>query len=278
MQRTLGPWLAVLTVAACGRGATAPTTIGARGGAAPRAAAIVYFPWGQDAVFEADCWAPGADGCAALRAQAEAGGELVVGPARFTLTGRRDEECGASGDVASVVGYRRSAGPDDAYPTVTIYPAGADVGLVIHPTDDASVTPALAAGLAARATADLAGTERARPIAAAEVRVRQALELNVTGGPAPDLLISANVPLPEDNGSGYTWSALVLAVDGDREHLRSLWTSDLELWSVDASYDLDGDGRYAFIWTAAYYEGAASGAAEITDGKLVLGATVGCGA
>ena len=268
----------MLLTAAAGGGAPAPATIGARGGATARAAAIVYFPWGQDAVFEADCWAPGADGCAALRAQAEAGGELVVGPGRFTLTGRRDEECGASGDVASVVGYRRSAGPDDAYPTVTIYPAGADVGLVIHSTDDASVTPALAAGLAARATADLVGTERARPIAAAEVRVRQALELNVTGGPAPDLLISANVPLPEDNGSGYTWSALVLAVDGDREHLRSLWTSDLELWSVDASYDLDGDGRYAFIWTAAYYEGAASGAAEITDGKLVLGATVGCGA
>ncbi|MBP6843088.1 MAG: hypothetical protein KA201_05065 [Kofleriaceae bacterium] len=278
MQRTLGPWLAVLIAAACGSGAPAPATIGARGGAAARAAAIVYFPWGQDAVFEADCWAPGADGCAALRAQAEAGGELVVGPGRFTLTGRRDEECGASGDVASVVGYRKTAGPDDAYPTITVYPAGADVGLVIHAADGASVTPALAAGLAARATADLAGTERARPIAAAEVRVRQALELNVTGGPAPELLISAHVPLPEDDGSGYTWSALVLAVDGDRDHLTSLWTSDLELWSVDASYDLDGDGRHAFIWTAAYYEGAASGAAVIADGELKAGATVGCGA
>lgn len=277
MQRTLGPWLAVLTAAACS-GASAPATIGARGGAAARPAALVYFPWGQDAVFEADCWAPGVDGCAAVRAQAEAGGELVVGPARFTLTGRRDEECGASGDVASVVSYRRTAGPDDAYPTVTVYPAGADVALVIHPSDGATVAPALAAGLAARATADLAGTERARPITAAEVRVRQALELNVTGGPQPDLLISANVPLPADDGSGYTWSALVLAVDGDRAHLTSLWTSDLELWSVDASYDLDGDGRHAFIWTAAYYEGAASGAAVIDAGKLVAGATVGCGA
>lgn len=268
----------MLTVAACGRGASAPATIGARGGATARAAAIVYFPWGQDAVFEADCWAPGADGCAALRAKAEAGGELVAGPARFTLTGRRDEECGASGDVASVVGYRRTAGPDDAYPGIAVFPADADVGLVIHASDGASVTPALAAALAALATAAVVGSEDPRPITAAEVQVSQAIELNVTGGPAPDLLISANVPQPDDVGPGYRWSALVLAVDGDRQHLTEVWTSELEVWSVDASYDLDGDGRHAFIWTASYYEGAASGAAVIDGTKLVAGASVGCGA
>lgn len=277
MRRSPGPWLLLLTAAACG-GAPAPATIGARGGATARAAAIVYFPWGQDAVFEADCWAPDAGGCAALRTQAEAGGALEVGPARFALTGRRDEECGASGDVASVVAYRRTAGPEDAYPGITVFPAGADVGMVLHPTGEVAVAPALAAALAARATADLAGTERARTIAAGEVRVQQVIERNVTGGPQPDLLISAHVPLPGDDGSGYTWSAFVLAVDGDRAALTSLWTSDLETWSVDASYDLDGDGRAAFIWTAAYYEGAATGAARIDGGALVVGATVGCGA
>ena len=276
MTRPLLLATAAVAAAACG-GGRGTTTIAGHGGAGPRGPALVYLDWGQDAVFEADCWAPDAGGCDAARAKAQAGGVLVAGGARFTLGATRDEECGASGDVAKVVGYTRAAGPADATPGIAVFPADAAVDL--RPQHDSPGAPAwIAPLLVPLAAADLVGSDRARPIAPGEIQVTQVVEANVAGGPQPDLLIAAGVPLGDSDGPGYVWSALVLIPDGDRGAAVSLWHSDLEALSIGATYDLDGDGVSAFIWTASYYEGASTGAAHIAGGKLVIGATVGCGA
>ena len=60
-----------------------------------RGPTLVFLDWGERAVFEADCWAPDDAGCARVRAEALADGELAVGAARFRLTGTRTEECRA---------------------------------------------------------------------------------------------------------------------------------------------------------------------------------------
>jgi hypothetical protein len=268
--------------AACG-GSSKPDTVGNRGDAA-RAPALVYIGWGVDSVFEVDCYDPSGS-CAAIRAQALAGGELVSGDGRFKLIGPRKEECGASGDVADVIGYQRVAGPEDSGVGIAAFPVDAAIDLVRTPRswgEDEPVRPSvsddLRARVAARATADLAGSDRARTITAGELIVDQVIEGNLTGGPAVDLLIAANLPLPDADGPGYVWSGLVLIPDGDLAAATTLWQSDLETFWIDAHYDLDGDGRRELVFTAAYYEGTTMGAAAVVDGKLVFGATVSCGA
>ncbi len=273
---------AAALTAACG-GTSKPSTVDNHGAAA-RGPALVYLGWGVDAVFEADCYDPSGS-CDAIRAKAVAGGELVDGASRFKLTGPRQEECGASGDVADVIAYQRLAGPEDVGVGVTTFPADAAIELVRSPRawgEDAPVRPtvddAVRTALATRATADLVGSERARTITAGELVIEQVVEGNFTGGPGLDRLIAANLPLGDDEGPGYVWSGLVVIPDGALAAAATLWHSDLETMWIDAHYDLDGDGRREFIFTAAYYEGASTGAAELIDGKLVFGATVGCGA
>ena len=270
--------IATVGLAACGSNARNPGPIGAKGGAA-RGPALVYFDWGMDSLFEAACWAPEADGCDALRATAAAGGELVAGDATFRMTGTRPEECGASGDVAEVMGYTRTSGPEDTSPGITTFPANADIGLMKHtPSDGDGAEPWMAELLAQRAAKDLVGTDRARTIAAGELTITHAVKANVTGGPADDYLIAASVALVGDEGPGYTWAGLVLVTDGDRGAPTSLLHSDLELFTIPVSFDLDGDGVREFIWTASYYEGASMGGGRIVGGKLEQLSQVGCGA
>jgi hypothetical protein len=270
----------ILTVglAACGSKARNPDTIGAHGGST-HAPVLVYFDWGMESVFEAACWAPDAGGCDALRAKAAAGGELVAGGATFRMTGTRPEECGASGDIAEVMGYTRIAGAEDASPGISTFPANADIGLTRHEIREGDgAEPWMAELLAQRATQDLVGTDRARKVGAGELAIDHAVKANVTGGPADDYLISASVALVGDEGPGYTWSGLVLVVDGDRRAPITLSHSDLEHYSIPATFDLDGDGVREFIWTADYYEGASMGGGRIVGGKLEQLSQVGCGA
>lgn len=265
-------------VAGCGGGTKSADTIGAKGGGTGKPV-LVFFDWGMESVFEAACWAPGAGGCDALRAKAAAGGELVQGEATFRMTGTRPEECGASGDVAEVMGYTRVSGPEDASPGISTFPADVDIGLARHETRDGDgAEPWMAELLAQRATKDLVGTERARKIGAAELSIAQAVKGNFTGGPADDYLIGASVAVEGDEGPGYLWSGLVLLVDGDRAAPITLQHSDLETFTIPATFDLDGDGVREFLWGAAYYEGAAMGAGRIVGGKLEQLSQVGCGA
>ncbi len=48
---------------------------------------------------------------------------MTVTDAPKIITSRFDQA-----DAHTLAGYRRTAGPEDAYPTVVVYPAGADVG------------------------------------------------------------------------------------------------------------------------------------------------------
>ncbi|MBK9036973.1 MAG: hypothetical protein IPL61_37935 [Myxococcales bacterium] len=267
-----------LVTAACSASTPAPTTIGTQGGGVARGAALIYVDWGDHAVFEADCWAPDVGGCVNLRAKALAGGELVTPTARFRLTSERTEECGASGETAEVTGYAVIAGADDASPGVAVFPSDALVDLRRHEPGAADAAPWMRPALAIRATHDLASTDHARPFTAGEIVIDQVVTGNFTGTATPDLLIAATVPLSERDGPGYAWSALVLVPDGQRGAMTSLWVSDLEAMAIRASYDLDGDGVRAFVWTAEYYEGGAIGAGAIKGGQFEVARSVGCGA
>lgn len=268
----------VTLAAACGGGQRA----GAVGnqGTSKGGDALVFVGWGEQAVFEADCH--GADGCAAIRAKAHAGGILTDGNARFRLGATRVEECGASGDTADVVTYDRLDG-EDTYLRVAAFPDAAAVDLVIAPPywgDEPrpAVDAATLAAIATRATADLVGTDRARTIASADLVVTQVVVGNFSGGAADDRLISAEVPVPDDEGPGYVWSGFVIIPDGDLGAAHSLWHSELETLHVNAHYDIDGDGVREFVFSADYYEGSSVGAGRIEGGKLALGRTASCGA
>lgn len=285
MSKSKTSWAArAMLAGACGTlllGGCAGSKHGGGGARAARGPAIVYVGWGDHSVFELDCHDPGG-GCDALRAKAQAGGELVAGEGRFRLTGVRQDECGASGDTYPVVGYEIVAGGEEAYPGIAVYPADAAIDLVIVPQGQGPATavePALLGVIAGLATKDLATTDAPREVAAGELTVTQVVEGNFTGGAALDRIITAEIPLTgEDEGPGYVWSGAILVPDGDQGKATSFWFSTLETFRVDATYDLDGDGLRELVFSADYYEGSSRGSASLAKGTLDVGGAVGCGA
>lgn len=257
---------------ACGGKAGAPGTVGSHaGGGAARGPAMIFVGIGDGMVFEGACHA-----CDALRARLE--GQVVSsGEATFRITGTVSDQCDASGPT-DVLGVERLTGDPERAPLgVAVLPAGAPVDLVTYATDRLDTgAGALVPALQARAQADLA--DGGDPITADAIVIEQVIEVNVTGDARPEKLIAANVPQSEDEGPGYRWSALVMAPDGDVDHLVTLWQSTLEHLTIDASYDLEGDGVRALVYSAEYYEGAGRGTATVTNDKLDLIASWGCGA
>jgi len=273
---------AVVIASACG-GTSAGKTIGSTGGTA-RGPVLVFLGLGPTMMFEAACYEPpGSAACAELRAAALDGTKQIVTPAAtFRITGPASDGCDASG-ATEVVGLERVAGDDEASPGVVTYPADAPIGLETYrfnSTSDAAtrgqaVTPTVRAALAALATTDTVSRDDARAITAAEIVVEQVVTANVDGDARPDTIIAANVPVAD--GIGYRWSALVVVLGGEFDAARSVWTSDLEHLIIDASFDLDGDGRRELVYTAEYYEGSGHGVATV-DGKLTIKGGWGCGA
>ncbi|HVV87171.1 MAG TPA: hypothetical protein VHE35_29225 [Kofleriaceae bacterium] len=271
LAATFAVGFAAFAVAACG-GHAHPVEVGSHtGGGAGRGPVMVFIGLSDTSMFEAAC-----HDCDALRA-GMVGQKVSSGKDTFVITGTVSDGCDASGPN-DVTGVKRLSGDPDSSPLgVAVLPAGAPIDLQTYATDRVPAgAGALRGPLARRATADLAAS--GSPVAADDIVVEQVIDVNVAGDPRPDELIAANVPLPEDQGPGYRWSALVMAPGGDLEHLVSVWTSDLEHLVIDASFDLEGDGVRELIYSSEYYEGGGRGAATITDGKLTFLGTWGCGA
>lgn len=275
-------WLVGVSIAAaaCGGGKKADT-IGETGGK-ERRPAIVMVAISEEMAFEAACFAPD---CTALRARMLDGKQTVEGGGSTWRIVKEDVDvCGASGDENQVVRLERVGAASESGPGVLVWPAGTDVGLELAndaiggPPAAAAVTPELAAMLARVATADLVRMERPREVRAAEISVEQIVSANVEGGPAAELLVAAVIELPEDEGPGYAWAALVVAPDGDLAKARSVWTSELEHLTIDATFDLEGDGVRELLFTAAYYEGSMFASGSLRDGKLEVDASWACGA
>jgi len=181
-------------------------------------------------------------------------------------------------DATEVVGVERLTGDEEHDPLlVAVLPAGAPIDVQVHPREPRPAgDPALRAALVRVAAADVG--DRGGPIVAADLVIDQVIDVNVVGDARPDRLIAVNAPLPEGDGPGYRWSALVLAPSGDLAAARSVWTSDLESIFLDASFDLDGDGVRELIYSSDYYEGGGRGGATIEDGALHPLGTWACGA
>jgi hypothetical protein len=280
---------AALLGAACG-GKQGGGTIGSRGGA-PRGPVLVFVGLGPTMMFEGACHAPpGGPDCDALRAAAMDGKQQVTADgATFRITGTVSDECDASG-ATDVVGLEKVSGKEDVDPGVLTYPAGAAIDLESYAADglagggDQETSPGMqvadnvSAALARVATADLAAGDHARSVDPSEIVVEQVVTTNVDGDPRPDVVIAANVPMGSDDGPGYEWSALVVVPDGDYARAASAWTSDLEHMTIDASFDLEGDGQRELVYSAEYYEGGGHGVATVKDGKLEFLGQWGCGA
>ena len=273
---------------ACGGKSGGGAPVGSRGGT-PRGSVLVFIGLGERMMFEAACHAaPGGPDCDALRAASMDGTKQVSSDgATFRITGTVSDECDASG-ANDVVGVERVSGTVDVYPGILTYPADAPIDLELHAaeggaTDEGErtgmkVADDVRAALARIATADLKRGESPRAIGPGEIVVEQVVTTNVDGDPRPDLVIAANVPLSDDNGPGYVWSALVVMPGGDPAAGASVWTSDLEHMTIQASFDLEGDGQRELIYSAEYYEGGGQGAASIEQGKLSILGSWGCGA
>jgi hypothetical protein len=262
-----------LLLAACGGGAP-KGAIGERaGGGVTRGPVMVFVGIHAGAMFEAACHQ-----CDGLRA-AQVGQTVSSGGGTFEITGPVSDQCDASGPTY-VVGYRRLTGdPETTELDIAVLPAGAPIDLVSHDDPGASAgrpEAPVRAALARLANADL--TPRGLDVEAADFVLEQVLEVNVTGDARPDLLISATIPLPDDDGAGYRWSGLVVAPGGDLDAAVVAWQSDLERLVIEASFDLEGDGTRELIFDASYYEGGGRGAATLTGGALQLLGTWGCGA
>jgi|JI10StandDraft_1071094.scaffolds.fasta_scaffold107217_3 hypothetical protein len=262
---------ALLVVAACG-GAGTPAAIGSRGGGGvARGPVMVFVGITDHSMFEAAC-----HDCEGLRADLE-GQRVSAGAASFRVTGAVSDDCDASG-ATEVVGVERLTGDEEHDPLlVAVLPAGAPIDVQVHPREPRPAgDPALRAALVRVAAADVG--DRGGPIVAADLVIDQVIDVNVVGDARPDRLIAVNAPLPEGDGPGYRWSALVLAPSGDLAAARSVWTSDLESIFLDASFDLDGDGVRELIYSSDYYEGGGRGGATIEDGALHPLGTWACGA
>ncbi len=280
--------MAALVSAACG-GKGSPSTIG-NGGGAPRGSVLVFVGLGDRMMFEAACHAAsGGPDCDALRTASMDGKQQVTsGPATFRITGTVSDECDASG-ATDVVGVERVSGPEESVVGIVTFPADAAIDLQLHdaqgnlsgggdPAAGMKIDDGVRAALARVATADLARGDKPRPIGPGDIIVEQVVTANVDGDPRLDLVIAANVPLADDNGPGYVWSALVVVPGGDNAAATSVWTSDLEHMTIQATFDLEGDGKRELIYHADYYEGGGMGAASIEQGKLEAKGSWGCGA
>lgn len=262
---------ALLVAAACG-GPAGPAAIGSRaGGGVNRGPVMVFVGITDHSMFEAAC-----HDCEGLRASLE-GQRVSAGAASFRITGTVSDDCDASG-ATEVVGVERLTGDEEHDPlVVAVLPAGAPIDLQRYPREPRPAGDrALRAALARVAAADVG--DRLGPIGADDLVIDQVIDVNVVGDAHPDRLIAVNAPLPEGDGPGYRWSALVVAPSGDLSAARSVWTSDLEYLFIEASFDLEGDGVRELIYTADYYEGGGRGGATIEGGALHPLGTWACGA
>lgn len=261
--------------------------IGGRGGRAPHGPVLVFVPIGSDMVFEGDCYDPSETNCEALRKQAMDGTRRVsAGAILLRITGPVSDECEASG-ATDVVGVERVAGPEGAPPAVLGYPADVPLAIEDYGTridvDQASpppptVTDELRNALVRAAAADLSDGDEPGAVTPGEIMVEQVVSTDVDGDGKPDTLVTANIPRGEEEGPGYVWSALVVLPGGDAAKARSAWKSDLEHLTIDASFDLEGDGARELVYSAEYYEGGGRGVASIVNGKLEFAGQWGCGA
>lgn len=264
--------LLALSAGACGGKGTTPA-LGSRGGGGlpARGPAMLFVAVDEGRMFEAACHQ-----CDALR-EHMIGQTVSSGASTFRITGPVSDECDASGPT-DVTGVTRLSGDPDSDPLeLAVLPAGADIGLVTYPTDRVPASAAtLLPALVRRAQADV--QDGGAPITADQLTIDQVIEVNVAGDARPETLVTASVPLPDDDGPGYRWSALVMLPAGHAGGAVTLWQSTLETMTIDASYDLEGDGVRDLVYSARYYEGYGRGAATINGSTLALLGTWGCGA
>jgi hypothetical protein len=201
---------------------------------------------------------------------------------RYRLTGEVADECDASGETLLMTIEREDGAAIEVAPTFAMTPPDADVQLVTYdasfsPTTPPDVAKDVLEKLAAMATTSVAEREDDATVSVrtSELRVLENIEVDLDGDGVRDRLISADLPNADDE-PGYRWAGLAFVPGGRADATRIVWESDLEHMIVDATLDLDGDGRREIVFRAEYYEGVGVGIARIVNGEIDLAAVYGC--
>ena len=276
--------LLTLALLVVGCGSSAPPTAIGKAARGPRPASTIFIGAGDHRIMAVGCWDPargtiaGADACAELAAP------IVMGSdgARYRVTGRLSDECPVSEPTRVAAIAPETVGTGSGEPALAVAPPEVDLGYRALPpafdVDRKPTAPPLAAevraAIAARATADLVGTAGETEIEPDALEIAQVVDVDLDGDRVVDRLVSANVPA---GYADFVWSGLVLLPGKRAADARTLWHDTVQVITVEATFELDGDGVPELMFTGEYYESSRRGIARIADGALVIIGSYGCG-